>query len=214
MNKLLNEIYKYAKKYSTVESEVLLSVRETTENELHAPQMISGHLQGRLLSMISCMIKPSIILEIGTFSGYSAICLAEGLSDEGILHTIDKNHNLKNLVTDFFIKAGLSNKVKYHIGNALDILPTIDEEFDLVFIDADKRNYIKYYEIIIDKVRKGGIVIVDNILWKGKVMDYTNTELDKTTNSIIEFTKVVHNDSRVENLLLPIRDGLMLLRKI
>jgi len=174
--------------------------------------MLSGHLQGKLLEMMSCMLQPFQILEIGTYTGYSAIALCKGLQENGMLHTIDINAELEAISLKYFKKAGLDHKIKHYTGNALEIIPTINQTFDLVFIDADKENYVNYFELIIDKVRKGGIIIADNVLWSGKVLTATSSN-DKETQGIIEFNKYVNKDKRVENLLLPFRDGLMIMRK-
>ena len=177
------------------------------------PRMLSGAYQGKLLEMISYMMKPSKILEIGAYVGYSAVCLAKGLENDGILHTIEADEELEDIILKTINDANLDNKIKLHIGEALNVLPSIDEEFDLVFIDADKINYINYYEQVLPKVRTGGIIILDNILWSGKVV-YTQPKLDKETATLIQLNDLIQNDPRVENLLLPIRDGLMICRKI
>jgi predicted O-methyltransferase YrrM len=157
------------------------------------------------------MIRPRVILEIGTYTGYSALCLAEGLRDQGKLITIDINEELEAGVRNSFQRAGLAEKIDYRIGNALDIIPRLNEQFDLVFIDADKENYVKYFELVIDKVNLNGFILADNVLWSGKVL---NEKPDKDTEAIIRFNTKVQQDSRVENVLLPIRDGIMLMRKV
>jgi predicted O-methyltransferase YrrM len=159
------------------------------------------------------MLRPSSILEIGTFTGYSAICLAEGLTDKGMLHTIEVNPELEDMISRYFNEAGITAKTKLHIGHAMDIIPTINTTFDLVFIDADKENYLNYYHLVFDKVRKGGFILADNVLWGGKVMKKTPA-LDKETKGIKEFNEFVQQDKRVENTLLPLRDGLMVVRKL
>jgi predicted O-methyltransferase YrrM len=171
--------------------------------------MLSGHLQGRVLSMISHMIKPNRILEIGTYTGYSALCLLEGLSQGGKLITIDINEELEQKVRGYF--ASFENRIEYKIGHAIDIIPTLNETFDLVFIDADKSNYCNYFDLVIDKVRAGGFMLADNVLWSGKVL---SKDPDADTRSIIAFNDKIQNDSRVENVLLPIRDGIMMIRKL
>ena len=173
--------------------------------------MLSGHLQGRVLAMISHMVRPNRILEIGTYTGYSAICLSEGLQPNGSLITIDCNEELAARVRKNFTEAGVDHKIDYRIGNALEILPAIEEPLDLVFIDADKANYANYFDLVIDKVRDNGFILADNVLWSGKVIDGSN---DKDTRAILEFNAKVHTDKRVENVLLPIRDGIMMLRKV
>jgi predicted O-methyltransferase YrrM len=202
----------YSEKYSSQEIDILKELNRETNLKVMQARMISGHLQGKLLEMLSCMLQPNQILEIGTYTGYSAITLCKGLCEDGILHTIDINAELEDMAKKYFEKAELNHKIKHYIGNALDIIPTIDQTFDLVFIDADKENYIAYFELVINKVRKGGIIIADNVLWSGKVLTETDST-DKETKGIIKFNKFVTTDLRVENLLLPFRDGLMIMRK-
>jgi predicted O-methyltransferase YrrM len=175
--------------------------------------MLSGHIQGRFLAMLSQMIKPRQILEIGTYTGYSAICLAEGLAEDGLLHTIDVNEELEEMVRQYFALAGLENKIKYYIGKALDIIPQLNYDFDLVFIDADKINNAYYFDLVLDKVVPGGFIIVDNVLWSGKVVPQTTKKPDADTQAVLDFNHKVQEDARVENILLPVRDGLMLMRK-
>lgn len=206
------KIEAYALAHSQAESEILKKLNRDTHAHVLMPRMLSGHMQGNLLSMLSKMIRPEQILEIGTYTGYSGICLAQGLQENGKLHTIDINEELEKMVRNFFKIAGLSSKVNYYIGNALDIIPTIAETFDIVFIDADKKNYATYYDLVFDKVRSGGYIIADNVLWSGKVLD-TPEKMDTDTKVIDSFNKKVHGDPRVEHMLLPIRDGLMLVRK-
>ena len=173
--------------------------------------MLSGHVQGRVLSMLSHMINPSRILEIGTYTGYSAICLSEGLAEDGKIYTLDVNEELEDMVRGYFHEAGITSQVEYIIGNALEIIPGLKENFDLVFIDADKINYSNYFDLIIDKVPSGGFIIADNVLWSGKVV---GDKIDKDTQAILDFNEKVHNDHRVANVLFPVRDGLMVLRKV
>ena len=177
------------------------------------PRMLSGAYQGKLLEMISCMVQPSRVLEIGAYVGYSAICLAKGLKQDGLLHTIEADEELEDIITKAIADANLNDKIILHIGEALNVLPTINEMFDLVFIDADKINYINYYEQVLPMVRQGGIIILDNILWSGKVV-CEQPKLDKETATLMQLNDLVQNDPRVENILLPIRDGLMICRKI
>ena len=206
------KIEAYALAHSQPESEVLKKLNRDTHAHILMPRMLSGHMQGNLLSMLSKMIQPKQILEIGTYTGYSGIRLAQGLQEGGKLHTIDINEELEKMVRSFFNEAGLSNKINYYIGNALNIIPTLKETFDIVFIDADKKNYSAYYDLIFDKVRVGGYIIADNVLWSGKVLD-ASEKMDADTKAIDVFNKKIHNDSRVEHMLLPIRDGLMIVRK-
>lgn len=203
-------IQKYAEAHTSAESEILRVVNRHTNAHILMPRMLSGHMQGRVLSMISNMVKPSTILEIGTYTGYSAICLAEGLKPGGKLITIDINEELENTVIGHFQAVGLSNVIDYRIGNALEIIPTLKMNFDLVFIDADKENYSRYYDLVINHVPLGGYILADNVLWSGKVLD---EKPDKDTRAIKEFNLKVQNDKRVENVLLPVRDGIMVMRK-
>ena len=207
------ELLQYAEEHTSPESKLLHKVNRQTHLSVLRPRMLSGHQQGRLLSMFSKMIQPKQILEIGTYTGYSALCMAEGLQAGGILHTIDINEELEERVRGYFGEAGLSESVKYHIGNALEIIPTIDAEYDLVFIDADKIGYATYYDLVINKVRAGGYIIADNVLWSGKVLEKYRRKLDEDTKAVLDFNKKVQDDERVENILIPIRDGLMVARK-
>lgn len=212
MEFLDKRIEDYALAHSQPESEVLKKLNRDTYANVLMPRMLSGHMQGNLLSMFSKMICPKQILEIGTYTGYSGICLAQGLLEGGKLHTIDINEELEARVRSFIKEAELTNKINYYIGNALDIIPTINETFDLVFIDADKKNYSNYYDLVFDKVRKGGYIIADNVLWSGKVLDACE-KMDVDTKAIDGYNKKIQNDVRVEQTLLPIRDGLMVARK-
>ena len=197
----------------TSKSDIILNelFRETHLKVL-LPRMLSGPLQGKFLEMISCMIKPKNILEIGTYTGYSAICFSAGLAKNGTIHTIEKNPELRAIAEKYFEKAGITKKIKYYQGDAAKIIPEIDELFDLVFLDADKSNYLKYYKQIFDKVKTGGFILADNALWNGKVLTKPDPR-DKEAVGIIEFNNFVQNDDKVENVLLPIRDGLMIVRK-
>jgi predicted O-methyltransferase YrrM len=206
------KIEDYSLLYSRPESDILKKINRQTFAKVLMPRMLSGHLQGNVLSMLSKMIQPKHILEIGTYTGYSAICLADGLQDGGKLHTIDINEELEKMVRVFFEEARLGNKINYHIGNALNIIPTINETFDIVFIDADKKNYYAFYDLVFDKVRAGGYIIADNVLWSGKVLD-DEKKMDAETKAIHLFNKKINEDTRVENILLPVRDGLMIARK-
>jgi caffeoyl-CoA O-methyltransferase len=211
MKFLPDEIEAYAAAYSAPEEEILARLNRETHLKVLLPQMLSGHIQGNFLKMMSYMIRPERILEIGTYTGYSAICFARGLQENGLIHTIDINEELEPMVRKYFNEAGLENKIKYHIGNALDIIPTLNETFDMVFIDADKINYSNYYDLVFDKVKQGGFIIADNVLWSGKV---TEEKKDKDTEALHLFNQKINADNRVENYLVPIRDGLMVARKL
>jgi caffeoyl-CoA O-methyltransferase len=200
----------YAEQHSTAESNALKAINRDTHVNVLMPRMLSGHLQGRLLSMISRMINPMRVLEIGTYTGYSAICLAEGLRAGGKLITIDKNAELEERVRKNLALAGVSDVVDLRFGQAQEIIPSLEGPFDLVFIDADKERYSLYFDLVIDKVRPGGIILADNVLWSGKVLD---AQPDKDTKAILAFNSKVNSDPRVENVLLPIRDGIMMARK-
>src|SRR5690554_4142406 len=216
--KLLNmdflnpEIDKYAEDHTSPESSLLSELNRYTHVNVLKPRMLSGHFQGRVLSMLSKIIQPQRILEIGTYTGYSALCLAEGLQENGKLITIDVNYELEELVKTYIEKAGLEHKIEMKVGNAMDIIPTLEESFDIVFIDADKSNYAHYYDLLIDKLPSGSLIIADNVLWSGKVLDPIKNK-DKDTQALLSFNKKIQEDERVENVLLPIRDGLMVIRK-
>ena len=212
MNFLPQEIEDYALKNSDAELDVLKRLNRETHLKMTMPQMLSGHMQGLMLQMFSKMIRPKNILEIGTFTGYSAICLAQGLQANGKLHTIDVNEEFKEIITRYIKEAGLEGKITLHIGAAVNILPTLKEEFDLVFIDADKENYSTYYDLVFTKVKQGGFIIADNVLWSGKIFN-SPMKMDKETKSLYEYSVKIQSDSRVENVLLPLRDGLMIARK-
>ncbi|MEM1406499.1 MAG: O-methyltransferase [Bacteroidota bacterium] len=205
------DIQRYAEAHSEQEPVLLSKINRDTHANVIMPRMLSGHIQGRILSMFSNMIRPSAILEIGTYTGYSALCMAEGLTENGQLITIDINEELEEKVRSFFSESALGSTIDYRIGDALEIIPQLENTFDLVFIDADKINYSNYYEMVLPKVRVGGFIIADNVLWSGKVL---NTKQDKDTLALDEFNKHVHNDERVQNVLFPVRDGLMVLRKV
>jgi predicted O-methyltransferase YrrM len=207
------DLNKYCEDHTTPETEVLKKLNRETHAHVMMPRMLSGHIQGRTLAMFSQMIRPENILEIGTYTGYSGISLAEGLTANGTLHTIDINDELEDMVRRYFAEAGIADKVKYYLGNALEIIPTLNVTFDLVFIDADKINYSNYFDLVIDKVRPGGFIIADNVLWSGKVLEKFRKKLDKDTEALLDFNQKVQNDDRVENVLLPIRDGLLVIRK-
>jgi predicted O-methyltransferase YrrM len=213
MNNFINkDILEYSEKYSQQEPEILQELNRETHLKILNPRMLSGFFQGRLLSIISKLIKPKKVLEIGTYTGYSAICIAEGMNKNGIIHTIDKNEELNTIQKKYFKKCGLENNIIQYNGCALDIIPKIKEKFDLIFIDADKENYINYFNLVIDKLNNNGVILADNVLWSGKVIN--SEDHDLTTNVLREFNKNVNNDNRVETILLPIRDGISIIRKI
>jgi len=203
---------KYILAHTRGEGEVLADLYRKTHIKFINPNMVSGHLQGASLTMISNMIAPEKILEIGTFTGYSAICLARGLKKNGRLDTIEKNDELKDFILSYFKKAGVEKQINLHIGNALDLVKELPGSYDLIFIDGAKREYSAYYNLVFEKVRPGGFIIADNVLWGEKVIDpeYKN---DPFTKGIMEFNELVHNDARVENVIFPVRDGLMMLMK-
>ena len=210
MDFLPEKINQYSESHTTPDSDLLKSLIRETHLKTLAPRMLSGHLQGRFLSLISHLMQPKRVLEIGTFTGYSALCLAEGLAEDGILYALEANDELEHLIQKHVNESIFKDKIKVKIGNALEIIPTLPDTFDLVFIDAGKRDYPTYYDLVIDKVRKGGVIIADNILWSGKVVD---EKKDLDTRIIDDFNKKIHTDERVENILLPLRDGLMMARK-
>ncbi len=213
MNNFINkDILEYSEKYSQQEPEILQELNRETHLKILNPRMLSGFFQGRLLSIISKLIKPKKVLEIGTYTGYSAICIAEGMNKNGIIHTIDKNEELNTIQKKYFKKSGLENNIIQYNGCALDIIPKIEEKFDLIFIDADKENYINYFNLVIDKLNNNGVILADNVLWSGKVINFEDHDL--TTNVLREFNRMVNNDKRVETILIPIRDGISIIRKI
>jgi predicted O-methyltransferase YrrM len=211
MELLSEELTHYLENSCEPENELLKHINRETHLKVSMPRMLSGHYQGRLLSMISKMINPERILEIGTFTGYATLCLAEGLREKGRIYTIDINVELEDMVRSNFKRSDLDSKIMYQIGDAKEIIPTLNETFDLVFIDADKKNNATYYDMIIDKVRSGGLILVDNVLWSGKVLDEGVS--DQKTSFISKFNEMVSSDQRVEKLILPVRDGLFLIRK-
>ncbi len=211
MNFLPEEIAGYAERYSSPEDTLLAELNRETHLKTLFPRMISGKMQGKLLRLLSQMIRPEHILEIGTFTAYSTICLAAGLHPGGSIDTIDINEELEDIIFKYLRKANIENRVNVHFGNALQIIPQLDKMYDLVFVDADKENYSRYYHLCFDKVKKGGFIIADNVLWSGKVVD--PGVQDKDTVALRDFNTLVLQDPRVENLLLPFRDGLMMIRK-
>ena len=211
---LLDEaIEAYVERYTTEESKVLKELNRETYSRVLIPRMLAGHLQGRVISMFSHMIKPRQVLEIGTYTGYSALCWAEGLQDEGQVHTIDVNEELEEMVARYINKAGQTSNVVTYLGNAVDIIPSIDQTFDVVYIDADKENYSNYFDLVIDKVRTGGYIIADNVLWSGKVVE-TEEIQDEDTQALVRYCEKIQSDSRVINVLFPVRDGLLVARKL
>lgn len=197
--------------YCEPESELLQQIDRETNLKVLMPRMLSGHYQGRVLSMLSKMVSPNRILEIGTFTGYATLCLAEGLTNNGIIYTLDINVELEEMVRNNFEKSPYNNKIKYILGDATQTVNKLDEIFDIVFIDADKKNNGTYYDLIFDRVRAGGIIIVDNVLWSGKVLQ---EKQDKDTKNITSFNDKIAEDKRVEKLILPVRDGLFVIRKL
>jgi len=205
------ELEKYISEHSTPEDPVLEDLYRQTHLRFVNPNRVSGHLQGKFLEMVSRMIYPSLILEIGTFTGYSTICLALGLRPGGKLITVETDDELDEFARSYFQKAGVENKIEKITGRLQDVIKTLGEGFDLVFIDGDKREYCEYFELIIDKVRPGGFIIADNVLWGGKVID--NSTRDQQTSGIIEFNEMIRNRRDIEDLIVPLRDGLMIIRK-
>lgn len=210
MEFLPEALNQYTENHTQEESPVLTKLNRETWTKMVQPRMLSGHLQGRVLSMLSHMVRPKRILEIGTFTGYSALCLAEGLTAGGKLTTIDVNEEFEEIVRRYVKEAGMEDRIEMLIGNAMDLIAGVDGEIDLVFIDADKENYSNYFDLVIDKVRKGGIIIADNVLWSGKVLD---EKTDAETQALKDYNEKIQADDRVENVLFPIRDGLMICRK-
>jgi predicted O-methyltransferase YrrM len=213
MHFLSEELDDYIVKHSEDEPELLQQLSRETYQKILQPRMLSGHYQGRVLSMISKLTNPKNILEIGTYTGYSALCLAEGLQTTGELHTIDVNEELVNFQRKYFNKSDYGNQIHQHLGDALKIIPKLDTTFDLVFIDADKENYANYFSLIIEKLNPGGIILSDNVLWSGKILDTTFKKEDTSTPALIEYNKLLKTDSRVETIIMPIRDGLTISRK-
>lgn len=207
------ELLAYAEDHTTPESDLLYRLNRETHLKVLKPRMLSGHLQGRMLALFSQLLRPRRILEIGTYTGYSALCLAEGLTDDGLLHTIDVNAELEEMVGRYVQEAGLETKIKQHIGQAAEIIPTLSETWDLVFIDADKKSNGLYYDLVLDHVRPGGLILIDNVLWSGKVVEKYRTKLDNDTKDMLVFNLKVQQDPRTENVLLPLRDGILAVRK-
>lgn len=213
MEFLSEDLQKYCEQHSSNEPEILKKLNRQTHAQVLQPRMLSGHLQGRFLAMISHLVRPKYILEIGTYTGYSALCLAEGMETNGKLISIDVNPELEDLVNHYIEAAGYKDKIQMIIGDAYQIIRTLPQSFDLVFIDADKASYAKYFDLVIDKLNPGGVILADNVLWSGKIIDSQSLEKDKDTQLIDAFNKKVQLDPRVETVLLPIRDGITLIRK-
>lgn len=210
MHFISEDLEEYIEKHTSAEDEVLKALDRETNLKVMSPRMLSGHVQGQALRMISLMIKPKNILEIGTYTGYSAICFAAGLREGGRLTTIDINAELEPMVRRYFKLAAIEDRVNYLLGDAKTIIPALEDIFDLVFIDADKENYSLYYDLVIDRLPSGAFIIADNVLWSGKVV---LPKPDKDTTALIDFNDKVQADDRVENVLFPVRDGFMLIRK-
>ncbi|MDW3192863.1 MAG: O-methyltransferase [Cytophagales bacterium] len=211
MDFLSQDLNSYVQRHTGSASELLNRIERETHLHVLMPRMISGHLQGRVLSMLMKMIQPKFILEIGTYTGYSALCMAEGLAANGKLVTIDKNEELEDRVKGYFEASAYQSQIDFLVGNAMEIVPTLDQPWDVVFLDADKTNYLNYYQMVFDQVQPGGYIIADNVLWSGKVLD--EKVLDEDTEALKLFNKEVQADSRVENVLFPLRDGIMIVRK-
>ncbi len=212
MEFISEELDDYIIKHSQDEPQLLQQLSKETYQKIMQPRMLSGHFQGRVLSMISKLVNPKNILEIGTYTGYSALCLSEGIQSNGELHTIDIDEELFNFQRKYFDKSNFGNQIHQHLGNALEIIPELDKTFDLVFIDADKENYSNYFNCVIDKLNSRGIILSDNVLWSGKVIEELQPD-DTSTKALIEYNTLLKNDDRIETILLPIRDGLTISRK-
>ena len=211
MHFISQELENYIEKHSEKEPDLLAALNKETYQKILLPRMLSGHFQGRVLSMLSKLIRPVNILEIGTFTGYAALCLCEGMQENGQLHTIDIKEELETIQRKYFDKSPWGSQIFQHLGEAIDIIPTLELKFDLVFIDADKENYLNYFELILPKMNKGGIILSDNVLWSGKVLEPLQKN-DNSTKVLLEYNKLLKNDTRVETVLLPIRDGLTVSR--
>ncbi|MBA0884534.1 O-methyltransferase [Flavobacterium undicola] len=211
MHFISQELEDYIEQHSEKEPELLAALNKETYQKILLPRMLSGHFQGRVLSMLAKLIRPVNILEIGTYTGYSALCLCEGMQENGQLHTIDIKEELVDFQRKHFDKSPWGSQIVQHLGEAVDIIPTLDIKFDLVFIDADKENYLNYFELIVPRMNKGGIILSDNVLWSGKVLEPLNPK-DKSTKILLDYNKLLKEDPRVETVLLPIRDGLTVSR--
>ncbi len=210
---ITEELEEYCEAHSTPESDLLYRLNRETNLKCIKPRMISGHLQGRLLSFISQMMRPKRILEIGTYTGYATLCLAEGLSDDGRIDTIEVDEELEEMIRRYFSQSAYNEKITLHIGGALQVLKQLDATWDLVFMDAEKDDYIAYYELVLPRLRQGGIILADNVLWSGKVIQEVKTG-DKETRALMKFNDYILEDKRVKNFLLPFRDGIMVIEKL
>ncbi|HLW31938.1 MAG TPA: O-methyltransferase [Aequorivita sp.] len=213
MDLLSDKINQYVEDHSQPEPELLKKLNRETHQKILAPRMLSGHLQGRVLSMLSKLIRPKNILEIGTYTGYSALCLAEGMTQDGEIHTIDINEELFDFQRSYFNQSPYGKQIFQHLGNALDIIPTLDNSFDLVFIDADKSNYPNYLEMILPKLKSGSVILSDNVLWSGKVIEKLEKD-DEDTKALIHYNKLLNEHPKLETVILPIRDGLTISRAL
>lgn len=211
MHFLSEELENYTAQHTEDEPLLLQELNKRTHLNVLQPRMISGHFQGRFLSLLSKMVQPRTILEIGTYTGYATLCLAEGLHPEGVLHTIDIKEELTDLQREFFDRSGYGSQIVQHLGKAADIIPSLNTTFDLVFIDADKQNYAHYFDLVIEKMNRGGIILSDNVLWSGKVVEEVKHN-DKHTQALMAYNQKIKDDPRVETVLLPIRDGITLSR--
>ena len=211
MHFISEELENYVAAHSENEPDLLYRLNKETHQKILQPRMLSGHFQGRVLSMLSKIIAPKSILEIGTYTGYATLCMAEGLQKDGSIDTIDINEELEEIQHKYFGMSPYSHQIFQHIGNALDIIPALDKKFDLVFIDADKPNYVNYFHLIVPLMNKGGIILSDNVLWSGKVLDEIHNK-DISTKVLLEYNRLLKEDPRVETVLLPIRDGLTVSR--
>ncbi|MDC0303510.1 class I SAM-dependent methyltransferase [Flavobacteriales bacterium] len=213
MDFIAKEIEAYAETFTREEGEILAELNRETYAKVMTPRMLSGHLQGQVLRMFSQMICPKNILEIGTYTGYSALCMVDGLEEAGKLVTIDVNEELQDIIKRYVDKAGKQDAIDFRVGNALKIIPTLAMKFDLIFIDADKENYCNYFDLVFNQLNPGGYIIADNVLWSGKVLE-DDSKLDKDTIALKDYAKKIKSDSRVENVMMPIRDGLLIARKL
>jgi caffeoyl-CoA O-methyltransferase len=210
INTHLTTLLDYCENHTSPQSDILCQLERETHLKTLAPQMMSGHLQGRFFAILSKIKQPKAILEVGTFTGYAALCLAEGLIEDGVLHTIEVNPELEYLIRKYIRKAGREDQIHLHIGDAAEVIPTLTLTFDMAFIDAGKMDYEHHYELVVEKMKPGGIILADNVLWSGKVAEQ---KFDKDTKGIRAFNQKIHEDERVENILLPIRDGIMMMIK-
>lgn len=212
MNFIPEKIDQYVVEHSEKEPDLLAELTRETYQKVLQPRMLSGHYQGRILSLISKLVQPSSVLEIGTYTGYSALCLAEGLAPTGVIHTIDTNEELVDLQKKYFDRSAFKGQIRSHLGDATEIIPSMEFTFDLIFIDADKQNYPRYLELLIDKLVPGGLILSDNVLWSGKVVEKVGKD-DESTRALVKYNKLLAEDRRLETVMLPVRDGLSISRK-